>query len=217
MNHSKYPFVTVIASVSLTVATLTSCSSTDADAPTIAEPAVQAQNADAMDDPNVYNDQSSRNDGAWGGVYMTREELTDPPVNIVDASAFPTIAEDPELQEWQAIFGTENSYSTNDGAKLYHESCAACHMHKGEGAIGAGYYPPLANNSKMESKYYVISILVNGLRGMPSFHTMMDDKQMAAVTQYVRSELNNYEDEVTAADVAQLRHDNPPGSDPSDD
>jgi mono/diheme cytochrome c family protein len=51
---------------------------------------------------------------------------------------------------------------------------------------------------------------------MPSFHSMMNDEQMAAVTQYVHSELNDFTDVVTAADVAQLRHDNPPGADPSE-
>lgn len=148
---------------------------------------------------------------------MTREELTKPPVNIVNASSIPTMAEDPDLKKWEAKFEGTNAFVTTDGEKLYHDSCAACHMHKGEGAIGAGYYPPLADNSKMESKYYIISILINGFRGMPSFHTMMNDEQMAAVTQYIRTDLNGYKDAVTAADVEQLRHANPPGSDPSDD
>lgn len=41
MNYSKYPFMTLIASISLGGLALTGCSSTDADAPTIAEPTVQ--------------------------------------------------------------------------------------------------------------------------------------------------------------------------------
>ena len=86
----------------------------------------------------------------------------------------------------------------------------------GKGAQGAGYYPPLADNSKMQSKYYIISVVVNGLRGMPSFHSMMSDEQIAAVTQYVHSDLNKFTDKVTDANVAQLRHDFPPGSDPSE-
>lgn len=89
-------------------------------------------------------------------------------------------------------------------------------MQKGDGAYGAGYYPSLANNSKMQSKYYIIRVLINGLRGIPSFHSMMNDAQIAAVTQYVHSDLNNFTDTVTTANVAQLRHDFPPGSDPSD-
>lgn len=74
----------------------------------------------------------------------------------------------------------------------------------------------LANNGKMQSKYYIISVLINGLRGMPSFHSMMNDAQIAAVTQYMHSDLNNFTDTVTTANVAQLRHDFPPGSDPSE-
>lgn len=162
------------------------------------------------------DNQQSRNAGAWGGVYMSRDELAAPQANIVDVSSLPAMAEDPQLKRWEAKFEGIDGFATTDGEKLYHDSCAACHMHKGEGAIGAGYYPPLANNSKMESKYYVIDILINGLRGMPSFHAMMDDEQMASVTQYVHSELNDFTDTVTAEDVAQLRHDNPPGADPSE-
>ena len=217
MKHCKNLLITLIASTS--VAILAGCSTQDADAPTIAEPAVQASSLED-NDPNVldgFNVQESRNVGAWGGVYMTREALTEPQPNIVNVSTLPTVAQDPELQKWEAKFEGTNGFVTTDGAKLYHDSCAACHMHKGEGAVGAGYYPPLANNSKMDSKYYVIDILINGFRGMPAFHRMMNDEQMAAVTQYIRSDLNGYKDPVTAADVAQLRHDNPPGLDPSDE
>ena len=88
-------------------------------------------------------------------------------------------------------------------------------MHEGEGAYGAGYYPPLADNSKMQSKYYIIDILINGLRGMPSFRHMMNDEQIAAVTEYVVKDLNGFDEEVTAEDVAQLRPTTPPGVDPA--
>jgi len=110
----------------------------------------------------------------------------------------------------------KTGFFTTNGKKLYDDSCAGCHMHKGDGAYGAGYYPPLADNSKMQSKYYIISVVINGMRGMPSFHRMMSDEQIAAVTQYVHSDLNNFTDTVTTANVAQLRHDFPPGSDPSE-
>ncbi len=218
MNYSKYPLLSVIAAVSLGMMALSGCSSTDANAPTIAEPKAQTDNGEKTDSNNTSFDvQESRNVGAWGGVYMTRKELAKPQANIVDTSLQPSIADDPELKKWEAKFEGTNGFVTTDGAKLYHDSCAACHMHKGEGAVGAGYYPPLANNSKMDSKYYVIDILINGFRGMPAFHRMMNDEQMAAVTQYIRSDLNGYKDAVTAADVAQLRKDNPPGLDPSDE
>lgn len=190
-------------------AVLLGCNQADGTVETVASKQAAAQTVDY---------QASRNNGAWGGVMMSRDELAEPSVNIVDADALPTMAEDASLVKWQEKFegATANGFITTDGEKLYHDSCAACHMHDGKGAQGAGYYPPLAENSKMQSKYYVIDILINGLRGMPSFHAMMNDEQMAAVTQYVHSELNDFTDTVTAADVAQLRHDNPPGADPSE-
>lgn len=172
----------------------------------------------------IFDNQASRNNGAWGAVYMTKEELRLPPVNIVDISSLPKMAEDVDMQQWLAKFEgniegsskNKHGFMTTNGKKLYDDSCAGCHMLKGEGAAGAGYYPPLANNSKMESKYYIISVIINGLRGMPSFHSMMNDEQIAAVTQYVHSDLNEFTDKVTAANVAQLRHDKPPGRDPSE-
>ena len=168
----------------------------------------------------TFDNQASRNNGAWGAVYMSKDELTRPPINIVDVDSIPKMAEDANLQKWLTKFeGSaqgKTGFFTINGKKLYNDSCAGCHMSKGEGAQGAGYYPPLANNSKMQSKYYIISVVMNGLRGMPSFHSLMSDEQIAAVTQYVHSDLNAYTDTVTAANVAQLRHEFPPGSDPSE-
>ncbi len=189
-------------------AALSGCSQQADDVETIAS----KQEQDAGQAPDY---QESRNTGAWGGVYMTREELRAPTVNIVDDSSLPSMENDPDIAEWEIKFEGTNAFVTTDGKKLYHDSCAGCHMHEGEGAFGAGYYPPLANNSKMESKYYTIDILINGFRGMPSFHTMMNDEQMAAVTQYVMNELNDFDETVTAEDVEKLRHANPPGPDPS--
>jgi mono/diheme cytochrome c family protein len=196
----------------ITLTTLSGCSQYKAkNAATIASQQIA---------PMVFDNQASRNQGAWGGVYMSKAELAEPASNIVDVRSIPKMNDDASMQKWLAKFegstqGKTGFFTTN-GKKLYDDSCAGCHMHKGEGAYGAGYYPPLANNSKMQSKYYIISVLINGLRGMPSFHSMMNDAQIAAVTQYVHSDLNNFTDTVTTDNVAQLRHDFPPGSDPSE-
>ena len=201
---------------SIVLTTLSGCSQNRTqNAATIANP----QTAPMIFD-NSFDNQASRNQGAWGGVYMSKNEFTEPTSNIVDVRSIPNMSEDTNLQKWLAKFegstqGKTGFFATN-GKKLYDDSCAGCHMQKGEGAQGAGYYPPLANNSKMQSKYYIISVVINGLRGMPSFHRMMSDEQIAAVTQYVHSNLNNFTDIVTTANVAQLRHDFPPGSDPSE-
>lgn len=206
MKDFRYSLLTAV----MVMAALSGCSS-NTDAPTLAEPTALelAENED-------FDFDAGRNNGSWGAVYMDRQELAEPQVDVVSYAGIPTMAEDPEVQKWNQVFGETNAYHSIDGRELYHRSCAACHMHEGEGAYGAGYYPPLANNSKMASKYYTIGILINGLRGMPSFHMMMNDEQMAAVTQYIMTDLNGLEATVTAADVAQIRHDNPPGYDPNE-
>lgn len=200
-----------IATLSLSGCSLYSKEQTAHTAPTL---------ANLQQAKNTFDNQASRNNGAWGGVYMSKQELRVPQGNVVDVDSIPLMKADIDMQPWLAKFegslqGKTGFFTTN-GKKLYNDSCAGCHMTKGEGAKGAGYYPPLANNSKMESKYYIISVVMNGLRGMPSFHSMMNDQQIAAVTQYVHSHLNNYSDTVTTANVAQLRHDFPPESDPSE-
>jgi mono/diheme cytochrome c family protein len=210
MKNMTPKLLTVMLLSVISSTALLGCSQQSDDVETIAS----EQDQDSIT-TNDY--QASRNTGAWGAVYMSREELTEPNVNIVDVSSLPNMENDPSIAKWEAKFEGENAFITTDGKKLYHDSCAACHMHKGEGAYGAGYYPPLADNSKMESKYYIIDILINGFRGMPSFHGMMNDEQMAAVTQYIVNDLNGFNEIVTAEDVAQLRHEKPPASDPSDE
>ncbi|MFK3915906.1 c-type cytochrome [Psychrobacter sp. NPDC078501] len=208
--------MTVMVGGSIALTTLSGCSQYKAkNAVTIA-----SQQTAPMVFDNNFDNQASRNQGAWGGVYMSKAELAEPTTNIVDVRSIPKMNDDASMQKWLTKFeGSpqgETGFFTTNGKKLYDDSCAGCHMQKGEGAQGAGYYPPLANNSKMQSKYYIISVLINGLRGMPSFHSMMSDEQIAAVTQYVHSDLNNFTDTVPTANVAQLRHDFPPGSDPSE-
>jgi len=214
--RSSKAIMTLMVGGSIALITLSGCSQNRTkNAATIA-----SQQTAPMVFDNNFDHQASRNQGAWGGVYMSKAELAEPTTNIVDIRSIPKMSEDASMQQWLTKFegstqGKTGFFTTN-GKKLYDGSCAGCHMQKGEGAYGAGYYPPLADNSKMQSKYYIISVVINGLRGMPSFHRMMSDEQIAAVTQYVHSDLNNFTDTVTPANVAQLRHDFPPGSDPSE-
>ena len=149
MKNMTPKLLTVMLLSVMSSTALLGCSQQSDDVETIASEQEQ--------DSITTNDyQASRNTGAWGAVYMSREELTEPNVNIVDVSSLPNMENDPSIAKWEAKFEGENAFITTDGKKLYHDSCAACHMHKGEGAYGAGYYPPLADNSKMESKYYIL-------------------------------------------------------------
>ena len=79
-------------------------------------------------------------------------------------------------------------------------------MAGGEGASGAGVYPALAKNQKLRTARYSVFVVTNGQKGMPPFGPMMDDEQIAAVVNYVRTGLgNDYKDVVTSADVKAIR------------
>ena len=103
-------------------------------------------------------------------------------------------------------FSNSQRYMPKDGAVLYRTSCQACHMAQGEGAAGAGVYPALAKNVKLRTARYPVFVVTNGQKGMPPFGPMMDDDQIAAVVNYIRTGLgNDYKDVVTAADVKAIR------------
>ena len=92
------------------------------------------------------------------------------------------------------------------GEELFANVCRGCHMADGKGATGAGTYPSLAGNGNLVSSGYPVEIVVNGQRGMPPFGPMMNDDQVAAVVNYVRTHFgNHYPDAVTAEDVRTAR------------
>jgi mono/diheme cytochrome c family protein len=98
------------------------------------------------------------------------------------------------------------SFSEKDGESLYHAVCQACHMAEGQGASGAGAYPALAADPRLASSNYPVLNVLYGRKGMPAFADMLDDEQVSAVTNYVRTHMgNHYTDAVSAADVATSR------------
>ncbi|HEX8602734.1 MAG TPA: cytochrome c [Pseudoduganella sp.] len=97
-------------------------------------------------------------------------------------------------------------FAQKDGKALYAATCQGCHMAKGEGARGAGFYPKLAGNPLVQSPEYIVYRVANGYRGMPAFAGMMDDEQIAAVVTYVRQSFDKPDaPALTAADVRKLR------------
>ena len=92
------------------------------------------------------------------------------------------------------------------GPDLYANVCQACHMQDGRGAVGAGAYPSLVDNKNLQAGGYPVSVVVNGLRGMPPLGPMLSNEQVAAVVNYVRTNFGNaYTDAVTADDVKGVR------------
>jgi mono/diheme cytochrome c family protein len=106
----------------------------------------------------------------------------------------------------QPTFSVGPKFQQTAGEAIYRSLCQGCHMPQGEGAKGAGAYPPLARNKKLEAGGYAVYLVVNGQRGMPPFGEMMTDGQVAEVVNYVRTHFgNNFTDAVTSTDVMQVR------------
>jgi len=97
-------------------------------------------------------------------------------------------------------------FTHQDGEAIYRNVCAGCHMPDGRGAAGAGAYPSLARNAKLEAAGYPVSLVVNGQKAMPAFGAQLDDNQVAAVVNYVRGNFgNSYTDRVSADDAKAAR------------
>jgi mono/diheme cytochrome c family protein len=93
-----------------------------------------------------------------------------------------------------------------EGEGIYRSVCQGCHMADGAGARGAATYPSLVNNQNLAAGGYPVSIIVNGLRAMPPVGAMMDDAQVAAVVNFIRTKFGNaYTDAVGAEDVKAVR------------
>jgi mono/diheme cytochrome c family protein len=93
-----------------------------------------------------------------------------------------------------------------DGEAIYRAICQGCHMPDGQGAIGAGAYPALAANPNLEVPAYPIAFVLNGRKAMLPFGRMLNDEQVAAVVNYVRTHFGNkYTDVVSGAEVRHLR------------
>lgn len=92
-----------------------------------------------------------------------------------------------------------------DGAEIYAVSCAGCHMPDGKGAVGAGFYPSLVNNPKLQQPAYPTIVVLYGLHGMPALGGILDDEQIANVVNYVRSNFNGIDKGITAKDVTPMR------------
>ncbi len=76
------------------------------------------------------------------------------------------------------------------GAKLFEESCSACHQSKGEGIPGA--FPALAGNAFVVGPADAVATTVlDGRGGMPTFKEDLSDEQIASILTFVRSSWGN--------------------------
>ena len=97
-------------------------------------------------------------------------------------------------------------YNFQGGEAVFKNICQGCHMANAEGAVGAGMYPALAKNAKLEVAGYPVAVIVHGQKAMPPFGGLLSDQQIADVVNYVRTHFgNNYKDKVTPSDVKAQR------------
>jgi len=93
-----------------------------------------------------------------------------------------------------------------DGAAIYQHVCQGCHMPGGRGAKGAGAFPALAHNPKLEEVGYPVSMVLNGHGGMPWFNGALSDVQIANVVTFIRTHFGNtYQEAVTPEFVASVK------------
>jgi mono/diheme cytochrome c family protein len=93
-----------------------------------------------------------------------------------------------------------------NGEQVYRAICQGCHMADGKGAQGAGTYPALAENPRLATAPYPALVVLDGKHGMPPFRGYLDDAQVAAVVNFVRTNFGNrYTDVLSANDVNKLR------------
>ncbi|OAN79446.1 hypothetical protein A8B78_12000 [Jannaschia sp. EhC01] len=106
----------------------------------------------------------------------------------------------------EALGVTTEGFLSRDGEDLYMTACAGCHQPQGQGAVGAGQYPPLAGNARLEFGRYPAWIIVNGLGAMRSFGPWLDDEQVVEVVAYLQQNMGNrYEVDIEPQDVTELR------------
>lgn len=142
----------------------------------------------------------------WGVLAQQSEQGISTAGDSSQTSDFRTF--EPTEAEWE-IFRSSGQITHEGGEAIYNAVCAGCHMPEGEGAVGAGAYPALAENELLAAPSYPIYLILEGQKAMPPLGGMLDDQQVADVVNYIRANFGNdfIEEfgEATAEDVAQTR------------
>jgi mono/diheme cytochrome c family protein len=157
---------------------------------------------------NTVRNNGSRNNGSRhsGSIFSAFRRHAALVMGVTSVAFALLMGVSATAQQPDGSFTNPSRFVPRDGAVLYRTSCQACHMSDGQGASGAASYPALAKNQKLRTARYPVFVVTNGQKAMPPFGPMLDDEQVAAVVNYIRTNLGNgYSDPVTAADVKAIR------------
>jgi mono/diheme cytochrome c family protein len=92
------------------------------------------------------------------------------------------------------------------GQSIFTGLCQGCHMSDAKGAVGAGAYPALARDSKLQVAGYPVAVVTHGQKAMPPLGDYLNDQQVADVVNYIRGNFGNtYKDKVKPEDVKAIR------------
>jgi len=107
--------------------------------------------------------------------------------------------------------------ATATGARIFLDSCSACHRLNGQGAMTA--FPGLAGNPMVQSRdpASLIEVILAGSRlpstaaapssmAMPGFAWRYDDTEVAALASFIRSAWGNHAPPVMPGQVTDVRH-----------
>lgn len=78
----------------------------------------------------------------------------------------------------------------NEGARVFHTICAACHGVNGDEQL-ASHVVDLAGNSRLDNDRLVLRRVIHGGGYMPGFGGTLSDREVAAVATYVRNSFGN--------------------------
>jgi len=125
------------------------------------------------------------------------------------------LASPSDLPSGECAADTQTSADLS-GKELYLTHCAGCHQADGSGE--EGFFPPVVNTPWVESPSALTEVLLRGVSGtiyvnekryasyMSPYGKDLSDKDIVAIVQYVRQELNTYPTvSWTESDVATLR------------
>ncbi|RUO77858.1 c-type cytochrome [Idiomarina seosinensis] len=103
----------------------------------------------------------------------------------------------------------------SSGENLYKKYCQACHQPSGKGMQGV--FPPLASNSNLkDNPHYIAEVIIKGKSGpitvngtqyngsMPAMG-YLKDADIAALVNYINTQLSQGSQETTADAVSSLR------------